>query len=58
MMASILLTSLNVWYYLPVLALSGVLSGLVTGLLFNLIAPKLEQLGLRLCHIKPRKKPK
>ncbi len=54
LMACFILTSLNVLYYLPILAVSGVLTGLVTGLLFNLVAPKLQQLGLRLCKIQPR----
>lgn len=47
-MVMILLQTQYVWYYFPVLLLSGVGMGLVTGFIYKVISPYLERLQIRL----------
>ena len=44
--AGLVLKSAFVWYYLPVLAISGVLMGCLTGLLLRVMTPYMKRLNL------------
>lgn len=43
---SLIYSNIGLWYYLPVLLVSGVLAGIVTSVLLKVILPALKKLGL------------
>lgn len=44
---SIIYSNIGLWYYLPVLLVSGILAGIITSALLKVILPVLKKLGLK-----------
>lgn len=43
---SLIYTGMNLWYYLPILLISGLLAGMLTSTLLKIVLPALRRLGL------------
>ena len=43
---SVIYTSISIWYYLPILAIAGMVAGVVTAILLSVIMPALKKLEL------------